>query len=827
MHVLPFERLDPDSFERLCVWLMRARGYRNVQHLGAAGSDSGRDVVAVRGDRRSAELVYVQCKRSRGSLTAAELVGDVRKIERAVASGEAEKPGTVIFAVTVEPSARLRATVIAECDRAGYGWEFLTLDLLDAEVKEQPGILAEFFGLEEAGEPRWPVNSMRLPPANFVDRECEREELDRLHLAAVEAQRSLVVLLHGMGGVGKSALALEWAHDNRDFFPGGRFHLDLGRWRHDGVVDVSAVVSQLLADLGMPAISQPSSYDEMVRAYRRIVDRRRVALLVDNAHYPAEVLPLSPDSPGSVLLVTSRQRLDGLIAGGATLVATGPLDESAAARLFASAAQDVAMGAVGAVGPAAQEHQRAEPHTNVATAELVRACGGLPIALTACGAQLAGRGPGAAERLLRRTRQTSQVGDGTNRVLPVAIFDASYATLGPQLQAAYRRLLGGPVLDLTGFAAAALLDREVEDAEATCDDLSALSLLDEAGVHTWRGHDLIRQHAVDLWRTDTSSGDDLDAVLRSAARRYAWAASLADHAIVADRPRLGLRDQVAEPRHLDPVSTREEAHRWWLREKTNAVVVARLCWERGWDVELMLLAEGSWPMAVTLKTAAEWEVVQGLAAQAATRRADHRAVARFASQQARALADSGLHDAAADQCQAAMSAAVLAGDRMMEASVSEFTGICLLAAGDGPAALAALDRARGMFAELGVVRGVALQDYYAACALLSMGQPAEALNRTEDCFDALLMAGDEVSVARAQLRRAEAYLALERPDDAEVAAQDARDLAVGNGLYFEQGEAHDLLARCADASGEADQVRDHRDAAREAFRRIGHPRGLD
>jgi tetratricopeptide (TPR) repeat protein len=230
-------------------------------------------------------------------------------------------------------------------------------------------------------------------------------------------------------------------------------------------------------------------------------------------------------------------------------------------------------------------------------------------------------------------------------------------------------------------------------------------------------------------------------------------------------------------------------------------------------------------MAVALRSVPEWATTQGLAASAAARRHHHLAEARFLSQQARAFADGGEHDRAAEASAAALAAARLSADEQMLASVTEFTGVCQLEAGDAEPALVAFDRARRVFERLGVTRGVALQDYYASRALLHLDRPEEALVRAGAAFDVLVMAKDEVSVARAQLRRAEAHLALGRSADAEAAADSARVTASTNGNHFEEAQAHDLLAKCA--AGNPESVAAHHAAARAAYRLIGHPNGAE
>ena len=797
-HILPFASLSPGDFERLVYWLLVAEAFQDLEHVGAAGKEHGVDIVAYRLGEHGRERIYVQCKRVT-VFSPSAFEGAVEKVRLAVEEGLWPQPTRMLFAVTVEPSAEARRRCIAACEQAGFGCEFLTLHELDRRVKLQPEALWEFFEVEDQRPRNTPVDSMRLPPANFVDREGEHARLTGWWREAVNLGRSGLVVVHGVGGVGKSSLVRAWAHRNRERFPGGCFQIDLTRLP-DGGADMSRAVSDLLADLGMPRSAQPADYGDRVREYRRLADRVPMVLLIRGARSDAEVMTFVPAGSGSMVLVTSRDRMDSLMAAGGDSIRAEPLGLGPAAELVAAVAG-------------------VDAGIRVTTQELVDYCAGLPLFLTTCAAWFVGRSESARERLFTRIQTRDPI---LRAELPLHVFDESYRGLNPKLQRAYRRLLGGPLTELTAFAASALLDVDELSAETECDALAALGLLEESGVGKWVGHALLREHAS---QQSTETGDEERAALLALVRRYAWAATYADSAIVADRPRLGLRAMVPEPRTSWEIRTREAAHTWWLRERSNALLIAEICTAHGWHAELMLLAEGSWPMAVTLKTMPEWEGIQILAAQAASRAGNDLAEARFRSQLARAFADAQNFSEALKESAAAMNLAHRSGDAIMIASTTEFDGICRLEKGDALGAIDAFDQARAGFSELGLERGVALQDYYTSRALLQLGRPYEALMRSEAAHDSLVMAGDEISVVRSQLRQAEAHIALGNLEAATEAARRALATSTANGHWFESAEAHDVLATCAGT--DIDLASAHRAAAREMYRRIGHPRGLD
>jgi len=238
-----------------------------------------------------------------------------------------------------------------------------------------------------------------------------------------------------------------------------------------------------------------------------------------------------------------------------------------------------------------------------------------------------------------------------------------------------------------------------------------------------------------------------------------------------------------------------------MSERLNILACAHLAAGEQWNDAVMLIGEATWPFAVTLKNYAEWEQIQQLAVNAAVQVGDHRAEARFRSQLARAFAETGRPVNAQRESTAAIEAASRSGDPVMQASTMEFAGVCALEAGELENALHAFDQALSQFQAADIPRGVALQHYYAARALLGKGQPREALTRLKEGLDALVIAGDETSIARSLLRQGEAYLALEDIAQAVNALMAALQTATAAGNWFESAEAYELLAQTADQRG--------------------------
>ncbi len=234
-HELNFAALSPFDFERLCLWLISRRpSYSNAEHIGAAGRDHGRDIVARRWVDGRVELVYVQCKRLRSTPGRQVFASEIAKISAAVVQGVIARPDRIVFIVTQYLSGDLRASVSALCQEVGYAVEFLGLSELDRDVNADAEILAEFFDLtprltaawRPAGVPFERVTPRHLGPARlgFVNRTAELGLLEGA--VASRTASSKVLVIEGPSGAGKSRLAEEWAQRNKSGYPDGQLLVD-------------------------------------------------------------------------------------------------------------------------------------------------------------------------------------------------------------------------------------------------------------------------------------------------------------------------------------------------------------------------------------------------------------------------------------------------------------------------------------------------------------------------------------------------------------------------------------------------------------------------
>lgn len=341
-HVLPFDKLSAEDFERLCLWLARREGYEDAEHLGAAGQEGGRDVVARRGDRR----VVFQCKRYR-SFGPGEAVAVVEKI---LALPAEERPDELIFVIASNVSAETRKRARQHAQPMACG--FWAGTELDERVKRHGDLLREFFHLDRpAGDDPRRFRTMALPPEGFVTR---REYLPAL--AALRRQPdsasavvALTTALRGAGGFGKTALAQALAVDP-----------EVCRTYSDGILwttlgeELSAreLVGRVRELLRWWSREEPPAFETAEAAgaaLRESLAGRRVLLVVDDVWKPADLGPFQGLGPGAALLLTTRDRfvvpdgaraveVDALAAGEAVcLLAAGlpPVDGSRLAPLAA------------------------------------------------------------------------------------------------------------------------------------------------------------------------------------------------------------------------------------------------------------------------------------------------------------------------------------------------------------------------------------------------------------------------------------------------------------------------------------------------------------
>lgn len=396
------------------------------------------------------------------------------------------------------------------------------------------------------------VRPQQLPPApgDFVGRERLRERL-RLALRPSGEAVALAVL-SGIGGVGKTALALRVAHGIRGDYPDGQLYVDL---RGDGgrPADPADVLVDFLLALGMPAAEIPATPTARAGAYRSLTADRRTLVLLDNASDTAQVTPLLPGTPGNAALITTRHR--SLVPPGATRFEVPVPDQQEAVDMLGRFTGDAEIVAA--------------PELAL---ELVHACGQLPLALRIIGARAAARpGRGLGAQLLRLRAEEHQLDELRAGGMSVeATFQVGYRALAPAQARAMRLCALLDAADFPVAVAAVLLDRPEQETEEHLEHLVEAGLLEPHSADRYRFHDLVRAFAARRADREDPVADReaalvrltmfLHATLLQAMSATERAGSLSTHLFPV--PLTGLRFADAE-----------EARTWLLAEHTLLVSV--------------------------------------------------------------------------------------------------------------------------------------------------------------------------------------------------------------------------------------------------------------
>ncbi|MCG0284743.1 BTAD domain-containing putative transcriptional regulator [Streptomyces sp. PSAA01] len=327
------------------------------------------------------------------------------------------------------------------------------------------------------------------PPAGFHGRGAELAELTRLTRGSAEPaqggsgypQEGGIALLTGPAGVGKTGLAVHWGHAQAAAFPDGRLFADLRGFSGGEATVPAEVLREFLLALGTPAEQIPTSTEAASALYRSLAARRRLLVVLDNAGSSAQVRPLLPGGPNCATLVTSRSRLDGLIA----------TDAARPVRLHALGTEDGAALLGALLGPArvAEDPEAAR--------ELVALCDGLPLALRAASAQLMARPRWRLARLataLRDERRRLALLSAEDTGVAAALRN-SVARLSADDAQLLRALGTGFAREVNTAEAAALSGADPELIQDSLERLAEMHLLDEEATNRYVMSDLVKLFA--------------------------------------------------------------------------------------------------------------------------------------------------------------------------------------------------------------------------------------------------------------------------------------------------------------------------------------------
>ncbi|WP_284740668.1 AfsR/SARP family transcriptional regulator [Amycolatopsis sp. RTGN1] len=554
-----------------------------------------------------------------------------------------------------------------------------------------------------AAEPVGPRPAQRIPkqlpaePGGFTGRTAELSFLDKVPAAGVA-----IAAISGTAGVGKTALAVRWAHRVRDRFPDGQLYANLRGHAPGAPAPPVEILAQFLAALGIPPERVPADAETAAALYRTLTTDRKILVLLDNAAGPEHVRPLLPAGPGCLVVVTGRDRMTGLVAvHGARRLTLDVLNPEDAVELLG-----------GVLGP---ERVREEPEAAV---EFAKLCVHLPLALRIAAANLADRPGHGIEDYVAELREGNLLAalavQGDEQTAVRTAFALSHAALPADAQRVFRLLSLVPGTDAGTEAVAALAGIEPAQAGVLLEKLAGAHLVEQHLPGRYRFHDLLRRYAAE------QAEPDRDGAL---GRLYDWYLGAVDGAARLLYPHM-LRLPV--PDAGSRFAGLGEASAWLDAERGNLVAAVRHAAGAGPRPMAWLLADALRGYFWMCMRRVEWAAAAeaGLAAAEADGDARARAVSRLS------LADlqfrQGRYRPAVRHYTAALLLARRAGWAEAQAAVLGNLGCVYWQSGRLAAAASRFERGLALSRRIGQVAGEAV-----ACANLGlvhweMGRLAEA-----------------------------------------------------------------------------------------------------
>ncbi|HEU4423141.1 MAG TPA: BTAD domain-containing putative transcriptional regulator [Pilimelia sp.] len=431
------------------------------------------------------------------------------------------------------------------------------------------------------GVPAGWVAPAQLPAdvPGFIGRAEAVARLDAL-LDSHDRGRTTAVLITAIGGaagVGKTALAVHWAHRVAGRFGDGQLYVNLRGFDATGsAMHSEEALRGFLTTLGVPAERIPTTLEAQVGLYRSLVANRRFLIVLDNANDAEQVRPLLPGTPGCLALVTSRKQLSGLVAvNGAHPLAVAPLARAEARELLRARL--------------GRRRVDAEPD---AVDEIVTRCAGLPLALAIVAARAATRTHFPLAALAAELRDNPGGLDGFDGGDPAAdiraVFSWSYRTVSAAAAKLFRQLGLHPGPDITAPAAASLAGTPVRRVHRLLAELVDASLISEPAPGRYAFHDLLRAYAA-----EQAHGHESEAGRRAALCRvldhYLHTADSADLVINPHRERAPV-DPPAPGVAPERLADSEHAVAWFTAEHAVLLLAVRHAVRAGLDRRAWQLA---------------------------------------------------------------------------------------------------------------------------------------------------------------------------------------------------------------------------------------------
>ncbi|WP_277743518.1 AfsR/SARP family transcriptional regulator [Streptomyces sp. LX-29] len=427
-----------------------------------------------------------------------------------------------------------------------------------------------------------------LTPRLFTGR-CGESAVLTQGLAAL-GDAVVISVIAGSGGIGKTWLALHWAHRHTDRFPDGQLYVDLRGFDSDAEpTSPESALRGFLDALGVEPDAVPAGLEAQAALYRSLTAGKRMLVLLDSARDTEQVLPLLPGGSSCMVLITSRHQLGGLVTThGALPLVLDPLGEAEAHALLAR--------------HLGQERLYAEPGT---AGELLSHCGGSPLALGIVAARAAAHPArpltGLARELRNHATRLDALDAGEARASIRTVLAGSLRSLKPETAWLFTLLGLVPGPDISLSAAAGLFGLPTTRARLFLRELEDVHLIRQYHPGRYTLHNLVRLYAAE--RADDQPAWECAAALRRLLDFYAQTASTGARLLDPRHSRATVPRPAAggEPTAPDSAS---EALAWFHTERRCLLAAQHTAVERGWDIVARQLA---WAMDVLRSRGQTWD----------------------------------------------------------------------------------------------------------------------------------------------------------------------------------------------------------------------------
>nr|WSX78633.1 tetratricopeptide repeat protein [Streptomyces sp. NBC_00899] len=643
---------------------------------------------------------------------------------------------------------------------------------------------------------RAPRNLPGQPP--LIGRHEELARLTDSFAATADGPVVALESVSGMGGVGKTAVAVHTAARLADRYPDSQLYLDLRA--HSALQEPltsAEALTALLRALGTPSANIPVDVDDLAELWRSMLARRRAVIVLDDVVDARQVRPLLPHDTPSLVLLTSRRHITGLPT--ARRVQLDVLPRPDAIALFRRFAGEDRTRDVAAVG------------------RVVDLLGRLPLALELIASRFQARGVWTLATLqdrLTRPGRLNEIHDTDDRDL-TRIFSLSYRTLTKVQRQAFRRLSLHPGPDITVPVAAALLNVPPDAAERIVEGLLANHLLREQVPDRCTYHDLLHEYARHLVGTE----DDEHLRDQIALRLITFYVQAVDHADRAAYPRR-LRNPDAPTDYRAGIASwpdAEAAAAWLASERENILSVERFAVAQGHPDLAARLAFG---VAGFLNAECYWQHTVDVLQRAVAHWAEHGPQPDLCGallDLSDALATTGQYEGAADAGRRALDIARATGDTSAEAEALRTVGALQWHRGEHTAALEYFQRAYTLKAESGDVWTLSRLHNNLGVTLLYLGENERALGHFQKARSGFVEMADERRAAGALVNIGDWLWRTGRLDDARDAFEEATNLLGSSGYRHEQAIARSSLADVLTEMGDTERSLELCRAALEVF----------